>query len=318
MIGLFSFRFLELAWTWRLWGALLIGSILSFGVPLKAWASEVDPFTDRARVRFDLTDRLNAYVRTRLEIAVGDSNAFSHCDSGLLYTNLRELLVSNPISEIELMILADHDTYPSVATEFDRSIFGGFGFLESPGMHLTSLTMANLIRLNGQVVGTDKLGHFFGQGWDIFSIADLDERGLVAGLRAARVDEDGKYGLGVNGVRSFADLAANYRGYEFWKNLTQYDSAHHRPALLRCQSEGWRIVRAFDWRDYVDLAWDDGNNCFDARTPQMARTIQARLQALSRARGEPVRCPLQADACAQMRSLYGTVAEHVIHPSCLR
>lgn len=101
------------------------------------------------------------------------------------------------------------------------------------------------IRLNHLCIGTDKLGHFFQQGWEYYQIAVLDGKGeevarrygeWLEGVaaRAAYADDEsyflrqrsgraagyGGFGRTTSGVISHADLAANVAGLHFYQDLT--------------------------------------------------------------------------------------------------
>lgn len=68
-------------------------------------------------------------------------------------------------------------------------------------------------------VGTDKLGHFFAQGYEEFEISVLKGKGDKAAELKSFKDEVGKYGLKTTGVFSNADREANKLGREFYKQL---------------------------------------------------------------------------------------------------
>jgi RHS repeat-associated protein len=68
-------------------------------------------------------------------------------------------------------------------------------------------------------VGTDKLGHFFAQGYEEFEISVLKGKGDKAAELKSFKSEVGKYGLKTTGVFSNADREANKLGREFYKQL---------------------------------------------------------------------------------------------------
>lgn len=100
------------------------------------------------------------------------------------------------------------------------------------------------IRLNHLCIGTDKLGHFFQQGWEYYQISVLDGKGETVARRygewlegvasrATYADDEpyflqqrsgraagyGGFGRTTSGVISHADLAANLAGLQFYKDL---------------------------------------------------------------------------------------------------
>jgi hypothetical protein len=121
-----------------------------------------------------------------------------------------------------------------------------------------------VIKLNNILVGTDKLGHFFQQGyqcyrenWDDHFLYKFDEAvkalKVVQGPnpmpedRPARVYgwamETGGFGLLTTGVYSKGDQAANLSGRQFWKDLAA-DPANY----------------VFDIRKYVGPPWNEESN----------------------------------------------------------
>lgn len=68
-------------------------------------------------------------------------------------------------------------------------------------------------------MGTDKLGHFFAQGYEYYEISVLQGKGDKAAIDYGVSTEEGKFGLGTTGVFSNADLEANKAGLQFYKDL---------------------------------------------------------------------------------------------------
>jgi hypothetical protein len=95
--------------------------------------------------------------------------------------------------------------------------------------------------INGICAGADKLGHFFQQGADYFSIA---ARTTVADAESfGRATEIDRAGLGATGVYSNADLAANLSGLQFWRDLQA------APTTYR-----------FDVANYINSSWNEYSN----------------------------------------------------------
>lgn len=116
-----------------------------------------------------------------------------------------------------------------------------------------------VIRLNDQLVGTDKIGHFLSQGWKYYKRhlrGVPDERVVGIGLR----NESGIFGFMTTGVFSNADLVANYEGYLFYRSLFEDDIVPGKPALIEWLGSGARLQRPFDWRDHVNAYWDEALN----------------------------------------------------------
>lgn len=89
------------------------------------------------------------------------------------------------------------------------------------------LTISETVRLYGVEFGTDKIAHFFQQGYSYYkifqrarakNISDRDARQKAVGW--GKLTENTYYGTLVGGVYSNADLAANFAGMKFYENLT--------------------------------------------------------------------------------------------------
>lgn len=102
----------------------------------------------------------------------------------------------------------------------------------------TDHVIGGTLNIAGTFVGTDKLGHFFQQGYEYF----CNSSNATANERYGRRTEIGKFGLLTTGVYSNADLEANRKGCEFYKALSA------TPAL------NFRIT------DYVTSKWNEETN----------------------------------------------------------
>jgi hypothetical protein len=117
------------------------------------------------------------------------------------------------------------------------------------------LTISPTVNLYGTSLGTDKIAHFFQQGYTYHRIykraleKGLSERDArTKALRWGRMTEHTYYGTLVGGVFSNADLAANFAGMRFYEGLTKpilIDGAV-RPPLLELRDGMWRMNGAAD------------------------------------------------------------------------
>ena len=107
---------------------------------------------------------------------------------------------------------------------------------------------SNIIKVAGNLVGTDKIDHFFDQGyayWRISGYGRDSRRAIDYGVDS----EWGWYGISSAGVFSYADLRANWAGYRFFDSLQEYYSIDSHQLMTR--------KKAFDWSDWVDPQWDE-------------------------------------------------------------
>jgi hypothetical protein len=120
-----------------------------------------------------------------------------------------------------------------------------FAHLPIDPRNLPLLVPSSTIRVYGHYIGTDKLGHFHDLGHYYF-------RDFVGKLASGRSDEEAvdevvrTYSRGIisersiigfvaTGVHSNADLASNYMGFKFYRNLTEpvmLQGREHPPLLV--------------------------------------------------------------------------------------
>jgi hypothetical protein len=182
-------------------------------------------------------------------------------------------------------------------TRYKDSVYGDVGFLDSPALWLVGIGRS--IRLNGHMVGTDKIGHFFMQGLDYY---DRVKDGKP--LDRVLVEDHGEDGIwGVTGVRSYADMSANYSGYLFWSSLVQGENPY-----FKCISgSGWVKQRSFSWKDYVSDAWDEGINCSEMK-PAVKHKFEQRLKRLG------LSCPVDPERCVKLIQI--EKAQFIVSPQC--
>ena len=125
-------------------------------------------------------------------------------------------------------------------TSFRQSIF-----FAAPSNYLT---ISSTVNLYGAHFGTDKIAHFFQQG---FSYYKIYKRALASGATAEKAVEKavdwGKstentfYGTLVSGVFSNADLCANFVGLKFYQNLTREIKIGNetKAAILLVKNGAW-------------------------------------------------------------------------------
>lgn len=117
------------------------------------------------------------------------------------------------------------------------------------------------LQVNKIRFGTDKLAHFFAQGWWYYKHWKKDRgeqtpEALQRQLFQFGADlERGRLGMYMTGVFSAADLEANYQGFLFYRQLCHTDE----PLITR-QNDGWRFSKKFDFNDYIYPNWDESWN----------------------------------------------------------
>ena len=122
------------------------------------------------------------------------------------------------------------------------------------------LTISRTVNLYGSQFGTDKIAHFFQQGYTYYKIYDralkngatTDEAQKKA-VRWGQKTERTYYGTLVSGVYSNADLYSNYAGMKFYQGLTKPikigDST--RPPILILKDGIWTFNNEADLREIL-------------------------------------------------------------------
>jgi hypothetical protein len=115
------------------------------------------------------------------------------------------------------------------------------------------------IKVNGQLIGSDKLGHFLSQGRKFYRrwLKFQDE---AKAAEHSAYTERALFGQMTTGVYSNADLVANYEGFLFYRSLFEDNVIPGKPAILSWTGDGWIIQREFTWADHVNEYWDEALN----------------------------------------------------------
>ncbi|MDG0815439.1 TonB-dependent receptor [Bdellovibrio svalbardensis] len=189
------------------------------------------------------------------------------------------------------------------------------GVLEN-GWIFNRLKLASTIKVNGQLIGTDKLGHFIDQGFEFYTPYRQSGYRMSVALDGSLGSEKGYSGGGSTGAVSYADATANYHGIRFYHNLTEGQSPY-----FRCSQGKWKQVRAFSFSEYVDAGWDEGINCSGIPSKegraQFDKNIQKlEVEAQRAGKGERYKCPADPQACVEIQARYMSVDRYVVSPEC--
>ncbi len=133
---------------------------------------------------------------------------------------------------------------------------------------LSTVGVCSTILLAGRLMGTDKPDHFWAQGYEylLASHHGLNDDDAIAWGDAS---EKGAYGFATSGVYSYADLAANWEGYQFYKALLTDDSPLERGG------DGCVVLaRPFRWADWITDALDEVLN-----PPQYVERVETAVRA---------------------------------------
>lgn len=315
--------------------------------PAPAFGAEIDSVTARGVALDDSAEAINGIFHRRLQEGVANANAGEEefdamesgefCDEERLYSELRKAIFHSFIPRWGLrgydldLQLRELLAGKSFSLSLEDSIYGDMDYLE--GFSLRVKELSDVVRVDGHWIGLDKVGHFFAEGWEYFERTREDGETLQEVMAWGSRQEAGRFGYLTTGVYSFADLVANFHGWRFWNDIrgTRDDPLKGLFANLfaepyvECEVQfmaslrhrkivrAWHLNRPFDLSEFVDGAWDEGNNCNSYADPAIEDKISIRINAASPGFG----CPVEPTECVKARERYGELAPYLLHPRCL-
>ena len=290
-------------------------------VPPAAHPAEVDSFTNRHELA-DSAPALNLVVNRWLAEALvtanessvfqlGDEQGVDYCNQARLYDALKEKLTGFIVGKLEALVTDSRDL-DTIRVSFDKSIYRDFEFTESPTISLTR-HLAVLLRIGDVYLGADKFGHFFTEGLSYYEMySSVDQ---YSALQFGDLSESTFYGELTTGVFSYADLAANLNGLRFWNAILGLKAdpitgASVDKPFVRCIDKKWRLMKEFDWRDYVDPTWDEAINCSAFRNEILLAKVKKRITDTSQGKS----CPLVKVDRYFLEKKYGDLLPFIYNP----
>ena len=317
------------------------------------FAAEIDSVTPRKLKLDDSLAAINKIFGQRVKEGIEKANAQqdyiveiddiefieedNYCDEEALYTELRKAIFQSFTAswglkgyglDKQLRSLLARQSYSLLLND---SIYRDIDYIEGFSLNLKELS--DVTNINGHLVGLDKIGHFFAQGWQYFELTHYDDHSIDQALEWGKQKEAGLFGYTTTGIFSYSDLAANFNGWRFWnKVLLKEDDPlkgvianfFNRP-YVTCEIQiidsiknrkivkAWEYNTRFDLSDYIDGVWDEGNNCNSYADPIIEEKVTSRIYDVD----PNFTCPFNAKYCSKARDKYGYYAKHVLHPYCL-
>ncbi|PHS62956.1 MAG: hypothetical protein COB09_11995 [Thalassobium sp.] len=287
-------------------------------------AAEVDQFSGHSALMpplADATPLLEQEVNRRLQLAITMANRpvikppqlrsqsgleYPACEEERLYDALAWELARPVIGQLETFA-EEHPQISRHSVPFHASVYRDFIWQQSPSLVLSE-RVAAVIRVNGVEIGSDKLGHFFTEGYSYFEVTDQLRDTVEEALLFGEWSESLYFGAQTTGVFSFADLAANLNGLRFWNRiLANYPdplTGLEVAPYVRCEDQRWQLAEAFHFQGYVDSAWNESVNCSAFRSLDMLQLVL---------RYQPVCTPQSLP-----QNTYGRWQERVLNRSGLR
>jgi ankyrin repeat protein len=267
---------------------------------LAAFSHETDQYTVPVGREFaDLGPRLSRTVYGALLDAVNGTNAAIHrsvrdahpdetarlqSSDAIAGEVWLQLFLAFPFNESLDGSLASEQTrahFPGLITAYrpEQSIYDDPVMLLDVTKLTRAITRARTISVGGTLIGTDKIIHFIHLGRIYHStyLSALRRGSSEAGAvqRAVQLSTGGNLFLSENtllgmlstGVRSNADLAANYAGFKFYRNLTEpvHIGLKVMPPMLVRRGPYWQLNDQVQpdsdfFTAFITLHWNEALN----------------------------------------------------------
>jgi len=242
----------------RLWSCLILLAGLFSGTPARAL--ETDQFYAWGKPIEDSAEYLNAWVHVTIQSALDSRPAHAPEDCESAIHDVQKHLQHSIFQPIELWIFS--------SDLVDRIPRGGEANRDYRSNYLLSLTFdmdfarllppSPTLQVNQIRFGSDKLAHFFSEGWWYYTYwkkhrdrqtpEELERNIFRFGVKLERSIQ----GTAMSGVFSPADLEANYQGFIFYRQMCHGDE----PLLYR-EGGRWNFSETFDLRHYIYPKWDE-------------------------------------------------------------
>jgi len=321
--------------------------LLSVFVFQDSFAAEIDSVTPRNLDLDNSLESINTIFEQRMQEGIEKANAKQgdiedigkngFCNEEILYTELRKAIFQSFTAswglkgydlDKQLRVLLAKQSF---SLPLNDSIYRDINYLEGFSLNLKGLS--DVVNINDHLIGLDKMGHFFAEGWQYFELTQYKEQNIDQALKWGEEQETGKFGYTTTGIYSFADLVANFNGWRFWNKVLLKERDPLKGAIsdffskpyISCEIQlidsikNKRIVKAweentrFDLLEYVDGAWDEGNNGNNYEDPVIEEKVSSRINNVD----SDFTYPVLAEECLTAQVKYGYYAKHVLHPSCL-
>ncbi|HWU43034.1 MAG TPA: hypothetical protein VN132_06330, partial [Bdellovibrio sp.] len=283
------------------WNILFI-SLLCWS-PRPVFAKETDNFTGRYQRLEDSTAVLDQEMNNRLkEVEKAANKEKFPCDEN----GFRKLRVLFHEQNQDTLFVGSMESWAEDSDKVKKreaspkeSIYNGV--LEN-GIFFDRLKLASTIKVNGTLVGTDKLGHFMDEGFEFFTTYRRTKYNMKTALSGPLGEEKGMYGQDSTGVISYGDISANYQGILFYQNLVEGPHPY-----FGCVNNQWKQVRNFTFADYVDASWDEGINCSKvvSNPDQFKKNIEKLEADAKKSNGsQRYQCPVDPALCLEIYQHY--------------
>jgi len=312
---------------------------------LQAYAGEVDQLTHRNQKIADSTTLIDTEIKRLVTQSINEANKemkgfFSQtsCSSDETFEKARQIILTklynnlvtqNPIGVLESFA---NKNASKKTTRLEDSIYAS-----TPSSIVKKYGLSPVIQVGKTQIGTDKLGHFLNEGYTFF----LNSKGQDDPLQRSKLvltnsqnSEKEMYGSKTTQIKSYADMSANYEGFNFWKNMClenfsqdEYGRRKQKKcspeSFIQCQNGEWALnpKHPVSITEFVSSAWDEGINCSLYSTPEFTKSVYDEMNKRAGSfQGNPERpCPADIQECKNIQIKYSQyqLYDHLISPVCL-
>jgi hypothetical protein len=296
---------------------LLFSSIYAVAFSALVIGAETDQFSRRNEILKDSAALLNAKANKAITVSIERTNLKGQsCNEVALYKELREFFNNHVQGELTKDVLTDVNIEKR-ALEFEESVYRDWTPWDGAGMGISFLsksTMSGVMRVGEQTIGTDKLEHMFGQGFQYFKRNYLSGKGEIKAVKNGIAKEKiylGGSKLG-NGVFSYGDLSANFNGMRMWNHMLQlHDDVlgkdHNIGPYIECVNDKWTQIKEIDFTNYIDDSMDESINCSKFPTQHTADKFEDRLRIMG------LTCPVDRSRLLNMKAKYRQMSRWIIN-----
>ena len=228
---------------------------------VQAEAFETDQFTPPPTPLFDMGPELNELVLGYIKKAIEETNTkLKSADAKQKKKLLSEAYIAGRVNRAAcpvLKMLCEPETWALESSNKDQlrhfrpSIEDSIYWLAYSPVPFSFVFDSPTVNFLGTYLGTDKIGHMFGQGYGYYKIymknvdrGATDKEARKKAVAHGVMQENTYFGTMIDGVYSNGDLSADYAGLTFYLNLTREVRIGDQTLspILKAQDDQWQIT----------------------------------------------------------------------------
>jgi hypothetical protein len=150
------------------------------------------------------------------------------------------------------------------------------------------------VNIKGNVIGIDKIDHFFGNGGILYRKRLRDPKTTTNDLvQLNKNQEDATWGMSISKIKSYGDLVANWEGMNFYQDLFESPASY-----LKCENGKISVSRKFQIENQVHPGWSESINCPAFPDKKYAERFAQNLKKLK------LKCPMDETKCTELVNRY--------------